>query len=78
MPSYEFKSNKTGEIKEVFMSISAYSQWMLENPEWERHYSGAPALVSQSKSTMRQAGSEWQNHLSRIKKGSGKDNTIKT
>jgi len=36
----------------------------------------APAIVSGSMSTLRQAGGEWQNLLGQIKKSSGKDNTI--
>lgn len=35
-------------------------------------------LVSDSMSTMRRAGSEWNDVLKGIKKASGKDNTIKT
>ena len=38
----------------------------------------APGLVSDSMSTMRRAGSEWNDVLKGIKKASGKNNTIKT
>ena len=38
----------------------------------------APGLVSDSKTAMRRAGSEWNDRLKQIKKGSGRDNTIKT
>ena len=37
---------------------------------------GAPQIVSNSKSTLRQAGGDWNNLLTRIKKGSGSDNSI--
>ena len=38
---------------------------------------GAPGLISDSKSAMRRAGSEWQDRLKQIKKGSGRNNNIK-
>lgn len=34
-------------------------------------------LISDSKSTMRRAGTEWQDRLKHIKKGSGRYNKIK-
>lgn len=34
-------------------------------------------MVSDSKSAMRRAGSEWQDRLKQIKKGSGRNNNIK-
>jgi hypothetical protein len=34
-------------------------------------------MLSDSKSTMRRAGSEWQDRLKQIKKGSGRNNNIK-
>lgn len=37
---------------------------------------GAPGFISDSKSTLTRAGSEWNDVVSRIKKGSGKDNSI--
>lgn len=78
MPIYSFKNKETGEIAEVILRISEYDQYKLDNPQLERVYDGAPGLVSSSKTPLRQAGSEWRNHLDRIKKGSGRGNTIKT
>ena len=79
MPQYEFKNSETGEIMEVTLRISEYDQWIIDNPEWVRYFpaSSAPKIVSGVKSTMRLAGSDWNEHLKNIKKGSGKDNTIK-
>ena len=34
-------------------------------------------MLSDSKSAMRRAGSEWQDRLKQIKKGSGRNNNIK-
>jgi hypothetical protein len=79
MPQYDFKNKETGEVTEVLLRISEYDQWIIDNPEWVRYFpaSSAPKIVSGVKSTMRLAGSDWNEHLKNIKKGSGKDNTIK-
>lgn len=79
MPQYEFKNKETGEVKELSLRISEYDQWVTDNPNWERYYtpSSVPKLISGTKSTMRLAGSEWENKLSAIKKNAGKQSTIK-
>jgi len=79
MPQYDFKNKETGEVKELSLRISEYDQWIIDNPEWVRYFpaSSAPKIVSGVKSTMRLAGSGWNEHLTNIKKGSGKNNTIK-
>lgn len=78
MPNYEFKHKETGEVQEIVMSISKYDEWKVNNPDWERYYSSAPGLVSQAKSTLSQAGKDWESHLNNIKKGAGRNNTINT
>ena len=79
MPQYDFRNKETGEVMEVLLRISEYDQWMIDNPEWSRYFpvNSAPKLVTGVKSTMRLAGKDWENHLQNIKKGSGKENTIK-
>ena len=79
MPKYEFKNIETGEIAEVTLRISDYDVWKKDNPQWERYHSSgsAPKIVSGVKSSMTMAGKDWEDHLTRIKKSSGKDNTIK-
>ena len=80
MPIYEFKDKETGEVSEKIMSLSQYDDYLKENPNLERYYSPAssPGLISDSKSPLTRAGTEWRNHLDRMKKGSGRGNTIKT
>lgn len=78
MPNYEFKHNATGEVKEIYLSIAQYDDWKANNPDWERYHSSAPGLVSQAKSTLSMAGKDWESHLTNIKKGAGKNNTINT
>jgi hypothetical protein len=43
----------------------------------ERVFTTAPTLVSDSKSIHTRAGTEFNNRLKQIKKGSGRNNTIK-
>jgi hypothetical protein len=38
MPIYELKNNETGEIFEKMMSISAYEEYLKENPHIQRHF----------------------------------------
>ena len=38
MATYPVKHKKTGETKEVKMSIHDWDQWCADNPDWERYY----------------------------------------
>lgn len=78
MPTYNFKHRETGEIIEKYLSFSQLDQWKADNPDYETIHLSAPALISGTKSAMSMAGSDWQEHLGNIKKGSGKESTIKT
>jgi hypothetical protein len=78
MPIYEFRNTETDELLDVSLKISEYDQYIKDNPKLVRHYSKAPGLTSGTKSALTVAGKEWEGHLNRIKKGSGKQNTIKT
>lgn len=69
------KNKASGEIQEMILSLSE-RQAMLDTGEWEQMLS-IPNFVTDTQSTLRRAGSDWREHLGRIKKGSGKDNTIK-
>ena len=47
MATYPVVNQKTGEQKEVVMSVHDWTQWTEENPDWLRDYSDpstAPAL----------------------------------
>lgn len=78
MPVYEFRNKETEEVIDVMLKLSEYDNFIKENPHLERHYSTAPGLTSGHKTARQLAGTEWNDHLSRIKKTSGRDNTIKT
>lgn len=39
MPLYPVRNLKTGEEKELEMSISDYTQWRKDNPDWDKDWS---------------------------------------
>ena len=48
MATYPVVNTKTGEQKEVMMSITEWDQWCSDNPDWLRDYSDPstmPVLV---------------------------------
>ena len=36
MPTYPVKNLKTGETKELYMSMVEYDQWKKDNPDWDK------------------------------------------
>ena len=38
MPSYPVKNLKTGETKELMMSMKDYDQWRKDNPDWDKDW----------------------------------------
>ena len=63
MATYPVVNTKTGEQKEVRMSVNDWDQWCTDNPDWSRDYSDP--------STMPGVGEvgEWKNKLIRRKPG---------
>jgi hypothetical protein len=76
MPIYTFRNKKTGTEITENMSMARREE-KLASGEWEQVITGIGGMISDSKSTMTRAGSEWQSHLKRIKKGAGSGNTVK-
>jgi len=74
MPSYTMINNKTGEEKEMILSLAERDQF-LSSGEWKQKLTTA-AFVSQTGSTISKTSSGWKDLLGRIKKGSGKGNSI--
>ena len=61
MPTYPLKNLKTGETKELSMSMTAYEKWREENPDWDKDWSKGCAGVGEV--------GEWQEKL--VKKNPG-------
>ena len=55
MPVYPVVHKETGEQKELEMSISAYTQWRQDNPEWDKDWSQGCAAIGEV--------GEWRNKL---------------
>ena len=75
MPTYTLKDIKNNKEWDIRCSYGDLQKMLDENQDIVQVMT-APAIVSGSMSTLRRAGGQWQNLLGKIKKGSGKDNTI--
>jgi len=45
MPTYPLKNDKTGETKEINMSMVEYSQFLKDNPDWKKDWSVKPTMI---------------------------------
>ena len=61
MPTYPVKNLKTGETKELSMTMSSYDEWREENPDWDKDWSKGCAGVGEV--------GEWQEKLVKKKPG---------
>lgn len=78
MPTYTLKDLTNNHEYDVRCSWDDLQTMLDTNPDIIRVWSHeAPGLVSDSKSTLRRAGSGWNDLLGKIKSGSGRGNTIK-
>jgi hypothetical protein len=71
MPTYDLKNTKTGEVKEMIVSISTMTE-MVESGEWTNQINSAPKLVSHSGSILNKTSSDWKNKLTQIKQGTSR------
>lgn len=76
MPTYVFKNKETDEIEEHQMRIAELDEFKESNPHLVIQLQ-SPNMVTDTKGTLTRAGSEWQDHLKRMKQNSGRGNTIK-
>ena len=77
MPTYDLKNTKTGEDEEHIVSISRKEE-MVASGEWEQVHRGTAELVTHANGILSKTSSDWRNLLGKIKKGSARDNHIKT
>ena len=47
MPTYPVKNLKTGEQKEIQMSMTEYDQWRKDNPDWDKDWMQGVANVGE-------------------------------
>lgn len=78
MPTYSFRDNKTGREFNDSMSISQLEIFLNENAHIEQIITVAPALADPSRLSIRKPDSGFRDVLKRIKKASGRKNSINT
>lgn len=74
MPTYTMKDVETGEISEMILSLSERQQ-LLDTGKYVQELS-TPNFVSMTGGTLSKTSSDWKDLLKKIKKGSGKNNSI--
>ena len=47
MPTYPIKNMKTGETKELMMSMKEYDQWRKDNPDWDKDWNAGCAGIGE-------------------------------
>ena len=71
MPTYPVKNLKTGEQKELSMSMAAYDEWRKENPDWDKDWSKGCAgagEVGDWRDKMSKTHPGWKDVMSQVKK----------
>ena len=79
MPIYDMKHIPTGEVDEHIVSISKMEEMVASGDYEIRHLTVAKDnLISQSGGTLGKTSGDWRDLLKRVKKGSGRGDTINT
>ena len=73
MANYPVVNTKTGEQKEVSMSVHDWDQWCKDNPEWSRDYSDPSTMpgvgeVGEWKDKLRRKNPGWNEVLEKTRK----------
>ena len=75
MATYPVVNTKTGEQKDVVMSVHDWDQWKIDNPDWERYYTpdNAPGVgeVGEWKDKLRKSKPGWTDVLRKAQKAPG-------
>lgn len=80
MPLYPVKNLKTGETKELSLTVANYEQWRKDNPDWDKDWSQGCASAGEVGDWHNKLKSKypgWNDVLGRAKKMPGSNiNTI--
>ena len=76
MATYPVVNTKTGEQKEVVMSVTEWHQWKSDNPDWTRDYSDPSTMpgvgaVGEWKDKLRKKAPGWNDVLKKAQKSPG-------
>lgn len=77
MPTYNFYNTKTKKEETHFMSISELDSFAKTNPHLHQCLS-TPAIADPSRLGIRKPDSGFRDVLKRVKKASGRNNTVNT
>jgi hypothetical protein len=77
MPNYTFINKQTNEEFDEFMSISELDDFIKNNPHLEQAIS-APSIADPTRLGLRKPDSGFRDVLKRVKKASGRNNTVNT
>ena len=71
MPTYPVKNLKTGEEKELNLTMADYDQWRKDNPDWDKDWSKGCAgsgEVGDWRDKMSKTHPGWKDVMSNVKK----------
>ena len=71
MPTYPVKNLKTGEQKEIQMSMTEYDQWRKDNPDWDKDWMQGVANVGEVYDKLRKTHPGWNDVLHKASKAPG-------
>ena len=77
MANYTFIDTKTNKEFDISMPISEYDAYVENNPHLQQVLS-APAIADPTRLSLRKPDSGFRDVLKKIKRGSGRKNTINT
>lgn len=77
MPAYTIKNRKTGEEYDVVCTWAQLQEILSEDDNLTQKLC-APSAVSHTGMMLSRTSSDWRDVLKKIKKGSGRNNTINT
>lgn len=77
MPTYDMKNIKSGEIKEMFISI-AKKEEMIASGEWESVHLGSMSTIGHTGDIGMKTSGDFRDLLKKIKTGSGRGNNMKS
>ena len=71
MPTYPVKNSKTGEEKELSMSMKAYAEWREENPDWDKDWSKGCASAGEVGDWRMKTDGGWNEVLHKVSQAPG-------
>lgn len=77
MPTYDLRNKETGEVVERFLKI-AEKEALIKEGEWEQIHLGMAADITHTGNIVAKTSGDWRDLLGKIKKGSGRGDTINT